>query len=448
VLELDLSKLEPHVVGPHTPDLARPVSRLGEDAKREGYPDRLSFSLIGSCTNSSYEDIARAVDVAEQAIAHGTKAASPLMVTPGSEQIRATIERDGFMQKLSTIGATVLANACGPCIGQWKRADLEAQGKAAAPNSILTSYNRNFPKRNDGNAATMAFIGSPELVVAMALAGRLSFNPLADSLPGKDGAPWKLSPPKKAPELPPGGFVRDITGYLAPAEEGSAAEVKVDPQSDRLQILEPFPKWNGRDFEACPLLLKAKGKCTTDHISQAGVWLRFRGHLDKISDNMYLGAVNAFTGQPGTAKNQLTGERGQPAPKVAREYKAKGLRWVVVGDQNYGEGSSREHAAMSPRLLGAAAILVRSFARIHETNLKKQGLLPLTFADPKDYDRVLEDDRVSIVGLAALAPGRPLTVRLHHADGKTEEFPAKHTLNEEQIGWFRAGSALNVLRQR
>jgi aconitate hydratase len=448
VLELDLSKLEPHVVGPHTPDLARPVSRMAEAVKKEGYPDELSFSLIGSCTNSSYEDIARATDVAEQAIAHGAKAVSPLMVTPGSEQIRSTIERDGQMARLQQIGATVLANACGPCIGQWKRADMDAKAGNARKNSILTSYNRNFPKRNDGFAETAAFIGSPEVVVAYALAGRLSFNPATDEIKGKDGKGWKLSPPKKAPELPPNGFVRSLSGYVAPAEDGSKVQVKVDPQSDRLQILEAFAAWDGRDFEGCPLLLKARGKCTTDHISQAGVWLRYRGHLDKISDNMYLGAINAFTGQAGTTLNQLTGGKNESIPKVARGYKAKGLRWVVVGDQNYGEGSSREHAAMSPRLLGAAAILVRSFARIHETNLKKQGLLPLTFANPADYDKVQESDQVSVLGLSKLAPGEALTVRLHHADGKADDISVRHTLNAEQIAWFKAGSALNILRKK
>ncbi len=448
VLELDLSKLEPHIVGPHTPDLARPVSKMAEAVKKEGYPDRISFSLVGSCTNSSYEDIARAADVADQAIAHGSKAAGPVMVTPGSEQIRATIERDGLMAKLNAIGSTVLSNACGPCIGQWKRADVDAKAKSIEKNSILTTYNRNFPKRNDGFAETMAFIASPEITVAMAIGGRMSFNPLTDPIVGKDGKEWKLTPPKKAPELPPNGFVRSVEGYHPPAEDGSSVAVKVAPDSDRLQILEPFAKWDGKDFEKCPLLLKAKGKCTTDHISQAGVWLRYRGHLDKISDNMYLGAINAFTGAAGTTVNQLSGEKNVTTPKVARDYKAKGLRWVVVGDQNYGEGSSREHAAMSPRLLGAAAILVKSFARIHETNLKKQGVLPITFANAADYDKVQEGDRVSVLGLATMAPGKPLAVKLHHADGKTDEFPVKHTFNDEQLGWFKAGSALNILRKK
>ncbi|NUN47972.1 MAG: aconitate hydratase [Candidatus Brocadiae bacterium] len=448
VLELNLSTLEPHVVGPHTPDLARPVSKMAEAVRKEGYVDDISFSLIGSCTNSSYEDIARAADIAQQGIDHGAKTAAPLMVTPGSEQIRATIERDGLMQKLNAVGGTVLANACGPCIGQWKRADEVGKAKPARKNSILTSYNRNFPKRNDGSAETAAFIASPEVVVAMALGGRMSFNPLTDPLRGADGREWKLAAPKKAPELPPDGFVRNLSGYTAPPEDGSAVAVAVDLQSDRLQILDPFRAWDGKDFVECPLLLKAKGKCTTDHISQAGVWLRFRGHLDKISDNMYLGAINAFTGQPGTTLNQVTGEKNLPVPAVARDYRARGLRWVVVGDQNYGEGSSREHAAMSPRLLGAAAILVKSFARIHETNLKKQGLLPLTFADPADYDRVREGDRISILGLAALAPGKPVAVKLHHADGTAEEIQARQTLNDEQVAWFRAGSALNILKQR
>ncbi len=443
VIEIDLSTLEPHVVGPHTPDLARPVSKLGEDAAREGYPDHISVALIGSCTNSSYEDISRAADIAKQAEAHGSKVASDLLVTPGSEMIRATIERDGQMEDLQKIGGTVLANACGPCIGQWQRDDL----KAGEKNSIITSFNRNFPKRNDGSADTMAFIASPEVVIAYGLAGRLSFNPLTDSVTGDDGTEYRLTPPALAPELPANGFVRDVSGYVAPPEDASAVEVKVAPDSPRLQVLEPFPAWAGNDFTRMHLLAKTQGKCTTDHISPAGPWLRFRGHLDRISDNAFLGAVNAFTGQPGKGLNQVTGERDESFPNTARDYKERGLRWVVVGDTNYGEGSSREHAAMSPRYLGAAAIIVRSFARIHESNLKKQGVLPLTFSDPTDHDKVREADRVSIAGLSTLAPGKSLEATLHHDDGSEDRVRLRHTLNEEQVGWFKAGSALNLLQR-
>ena len=444
VVEIDLSKMEPHIVGPHTPDLARPVSQLAKDVEREGYPDKVSVALIGSCTNSSYEDISRAADVAEQAQAHGAKVVSPLLVTPGSEMIRATVERDGQLKQLEEAGADVFANACGPCIGQWKR-----EGVAAGEdNSIVTSFNRNFPKRNDGNAATMAFIGSPEIVMAYGLAGRLSFNPLTDTLKAADGTEYKLQPPGQASDLPPDGFVRDELGYLAPPGDGTGVEVKVAENSKRLQLLEPFPGWDGDDFLKAPVLLKAKGKCTTDHISPAGPWLAYRGHLDKISDNTFLGAVNAYTGEVGKGLNQVTGEKDQPFPKVARDYGSRGLRWVVVGDSNYGEGSSREHAAMSPRHLGAAAVIVRSYARIHESNLKKQGLLPLTFADPADYDKVQETDRISITGVASIAPGRPVSAILHHADGGEERIELRHTLSEEQFAWFKAGSALNLLRDR
>ena len=443
VIEIDLSTLEPHVVGPHTPDLARSVSKLGEDVAREGYPDHISVALIGSCTNSSYEDISRAADIAKQAEAHGSKVASDLLVTPGSEMIRATIERDGQMEDLQKIGGTVLANACGPCIGQWQRDDL----KAGEKNSIITSFNRNFPKRNDGSADTMAFIASPEVVIAYGLAGRLSFNPLTDSVTGDDGTEYRLTPPAPAPELPANGFVRDVSGYVAPPEDASAVEVKVAPDSPRLQVLEPFPAWAGNDLTRMHLLAKTQGKCTTDHISPAGPWLRYRGHLDRISDNAFLGAVNAFTGQPGKGLNQVTDERDESFPNTARDYKERGLRWVVVGDTNYGEGSSREHAAMSPRYLGAAAIIVRSFARIHESNLKKQGVLPLTFSDPTDYDKVREADRVSITGLSTLAPGKSLEATLHHGDGSEDRVRLRHTLNEEQVGWFKAGSALNLLQR-
>ena len=444
VVEIDLSRLEPQIVGPHTPDLARPVSAMAKEVEDKGYVDQISDSLIGSCTNSSYEDMGRATDVAEQARAHGMKISVPLLVTPGSEQIRATIERDGQMESLEAIGGTVLANACGPCIGQWKREGVP-EGQ---PNTIVTSFNRNFPRRNDGSAETMNFITSPEMVIAYALAGRLSFNPITDTLTAADGSAFKLSPPKPAPDIPSNGFLRGQDVYLPPAETGDDVEVLVSSGSNRLQVLEPFQAWDGKDFIELPILLKAKGKCTTDHISPAGPWLRFRGHLDNLSDNMFLGAANAYTGEASKGLNQLSGERGQPLAQTARDYKARGLRWVVIGDENYGEGSSREHAAMSPRLLGAAAIIVRSFARIHESNLKKQGLLALTFEDPADYDRVQETDRLSLVGLATLAPGKPVTCHLHHADGSREEIQLRHTLNAGQIEWFKAGTALNLLRQQ
>ncbi len=442
VIEIDLSTLEPHVVGPHTPDLARPISKLAEAVASEKYPNKISVALIGSCTNSSYEDISRVADVANQAKAHGAKMASPLLVTPGSEQIHLTIQRDGQMQAIEALGATVLANACGPCIGQWSRPEL----KPGEENVIVTSYNRNFPKRNDGNAGTLNFIGSPELVMAMGLAGRLDFNPLKDELVGADGKKYRLHAPAPAPEIPAKGFVKDEHGYQAPAKDPTKVQVQVAPDSKRLQLLEPFAPWNGRDITGAPLLLKAKGKCTTDHISPAGPWLRFRGHLNNISDNMFLGAINAFTGEAGKGKSQITGAT-EAFPAVARAYKAAGQPWVVVGDENYGEGSSREHAAMEPRYLGGAAILARSFARIHETNLKKQGLLPLKFADKKDYEKVREDDRIDVLGLQTLAPGKPLTVVLHHKDGTKDQFQVTHTFNAEQVQWFRAGSALNVLRQ-
>ena len=442
VVEIDLSALEPYIVGPHTPDLARPVSRLAADVAKEGYPDRVSAALLGSCTNSSYEDISRAADVAAQAHARGDEASVTFLVTPGSEQVRATIERDGQMATLESIGATVLANACGPCIGQWKRSDVQP-GEA---NSIVSSFNRNFPKRNDGSAATLSFLTSPEMVVAYALAGRLSFNPLSDELQAPDGTTYKLQPPGPAPEVPEKGFTRGAEGYVAPPQDGSGVTVHVSPDSGRLQLLEPFPAWDGNDFTKLHVLLKAKGKCTTDHISPAGMWLAYRGHLDKISDNAFLGAVNAFTGEAGKGLNQLTGEREVAFPKVARAYKAANARWVAIGDSNYGEGSSREHAAMSPRFLGAAAVITRSFARIHESNLKKQGVLPFTFADPSAYDRVQETDRISITGLAALTPGATVRAVLHHANGSEEPIELRHTMNRDQIEWFKAGSALNTLR--
>ncbi len=446
VIEIDLSTLEPHLVGPHTPDLARPVSAMAGAVESEDYPDDISVALIGSCTNSSYEDVSRVTDVVRQAKKGGAaKARIPFLVTPGSEQIRATIERDGQIAELEGFGATVLANACGPCIGQWQRDEI----KPGMKNTIVTSFNRNFPRRNDGNEATLAFIGSPEIVAAYAVTGRLSFNPLTDEVEAADGRRFRLTPPAPAPDLPANGFVRDTAGYLDPPEDGSSVEIRISPDSRRLAVLEPFKAWDGKDFEKLPLLLKARGKCTTDHISPAGPWLRFRGHLDNISDNMFTGAVNAFTGETGTTRDLLEGAAdARPVPEVARGYKAAGTKWVVVGDENYGEGSSREHAAMSPRLLGAAAVIVRSFARIHESNLKKQGVLPLTFCDPADYDKVQERDRISITGLAGLTPGGEVTVVLHHGDGSRDTVRSRHSLNAEQIDWFKAGSALNVLKAK
>jgi aconitate hydratase len=442
IVELDLSKLEPHLVGPHTPDLARPVSEVAKAAKTNDYPDRISVALVGSCTNSSYEDITRAADVAEQASEHGMKMAAPLLVSPGSEQIMATIERDGQMETLQKAGATVLANACGPCIGQWRRTEIEKGER----NTIVTSFNRNFPGRNDANPETLAFIGSPEIVMAYGLAGRLSFNPLRDTLRSPDGKEWKLEAPRPAPDLPSQGFVFAREGYEAPAADASKVDVAIKSGSERLEKLIPFSPPKADEYRNMPLLLKTKGKTTTDHISPAGPWLRYRGHLDKISDNMFTGAINAFTGGRGETRNPLNGGGPRPVPEVARAIKASGRKWVVVGDDNYGEGSSREHAAMSPRLLGAGAIIARSFARIHETNLKKQGLLPLTFADPADYEKVRETDTVSLEGIADLAPGKPVTAVFHHEDGGTDRTELRHTLSEEQIAWFRAGSALNVLR--
>lgn len=442
VIEIDLDALEPLLVGPHTPDLAHPVSRMAADTAAGDWPDTLTAALIGSCTNSSYEDIGRAADVARQALAHGAEVKTTLWVTPGSEQIEATIERDGQMQTLQDLGATVLANACGPCIGQWQRKDGDGGGR----NSIVSSFNRNFAKRNDGNPKTHSFIGSPEITIAYALAGRLSFNPMADELVAGDGSTFRLQPPAPAPDIPANGFVFKAEGYVAPPEDGTGINVDVAPDSKRLQLLQPFSAWNGKDLSNLPVLLKAKGKCTTDHISQAGPWLRFRGHLDNISDNLFLSAVNAFSPDPGFGIDINTGE-SKPLPQLARSYKDRGVSWIAVGDENYGEGSSREHAAMEPRHLGCVAVLVRSFARIHETNLKKQGVLPLVFSDPADYEKINVDDRVSITGLAELSPGEPVTVELNHADGTKETFEATHSLNDEQIQWFKAGSALNVLRK-
>jgi aconitate hydratase len=442
VVRLDLSTLEPYVVGPHSPDRARPIGRLAAEVAdpKNAFRDDVSTALIGSCTNSSYEDMSRAADVAEQAKAHGLKAAVPFLATPGSEQVRATIERDGQMQSLKDINAVVLANACGPCIGQWRRA-TEA---SAVPNTIVTSYNRNFPMRNDGQPTTMNFIGSPEIVTAIAVAGRLSFNPLLDTLVGADGKPFKFAPPRSAPEVPAQNFVQGRSAYIAPPASGSTIVLKVDPCSERLQLMEPWPAWDGRDFLEMPVLMKTKGKTTTDHISPAGPWLRYRGHLDKFSDNMLMGGTNAFTAEVGKGKNVLTGETGQAISAIARSYKSQGVKWVIVGDSNYGEGSSREHAALSPRLLGGAAVIARSFARIHESNLKKQGLLALTLQSPADYDKIREDDRLSLVGLAALAPGKPVACLVKHADGTTETLQLSHSFGASQLEWFRRGSALNL----
>jgi len=438
VIEIDLDALEPQVVGPHTPDLAWGLSRLAAEAGRRGYPLEISAALIGSCTNSSYEDITRAAEIAEQALSRGAKLKTPLYITPGSEQVFATIQRDGQLETLEKLGAEVLANACGPCIGQWKR---EQEG----PNTIVTSFNRNFPKRNDGNPDTHAFIGSPEVVMAYALTGRLDQNPLGVEIDGESGSSFVLREPKPAPEVPENGFVFKAEGYQAPPADRSGVEVRIDPASERLAKLEPFAAWNGEDYVDLPVLLKAVGKCTTDHISMAGPWLRFRGHLDNISNNLFIGANNAATDKPGTGVNVFTGETAS-LPDVARAYKAKGEPWVVVGDENYGEGSSREHAAMEPRHLGGVAIIVRSFARIHETNLKKQGVLPLTFTDPADYDRVKPDDRITL-RVKGITAGRPVTAVLKHVDGSTEEITLNHSLNPEQLEWFKAGSALNKLRK-
>lgn len=438
VYEIDLSVLEPHLVGPHTPDLARPISKIAEEAKVQNWPTKLSSALIGSCTNSSYEDIGRSAMIAEQAMAIGVKMAQPFLVSPGSTQIQNTITRDGQMKTFEAVGATVLANACGPCIGQWKRDDVKSGDK----NTILTSFNRNFRGRNDANMETLSFIGSPEIVMALGLAGRIDFNPLTDELVGPTGK-VKLKAPS-APELPEKGFVPDVEGYQKP--EGATATVAVSPISDRLQLLTPFSKWDGQDFENQLVLAKAKGKCTTDHISPGGKWLNYRGHLDNISNNMLLGADNAFiTGEIGKGHNQLTGDKKEFA-QVAREYQKAGRGWMIIGDENYGEGSSREHAAMSPRFLGCTAVITKSFARIHETNLKKQGVLALTFVQPKDYDKIQEKDILSIRGLQGLAPGKNLNLEAKHADGSVDVIEVKHTYNAEQLKWFKAGSALNLIR--
>ena len=441
IIEIDLSKLEPHIVGPHTPDLARPISDMARDVGSENYVDSISVALIGSCTNSSYEDMSRAADLAEQAKSHGVKSKIPLLVTPGSEQIRGTIERDGQMKSLTDIGATVLANACGPCIGQWNRPEIIEDQR----NTIVTTFNRNFPGRNDGRRNTLNFIGSPEMIIALSLGGRLSFNPMRDDLVAPDGTRFKLDPPGHAPDVPDGGFVVPDGVYVRPPANRKEVKVVIDPDSSRLQRLEPFPAWDGEDFEDLVVMVKASGKCTTDHISPAGAWLSLRGHLDNLSDNMLLGAVNAFNGKVGVGKNALTGQTEQFAA-IARQYKERQVGWAIVGDHNYGEGSSREHAAMTPRYLGCAVVIARSMARIHETNLKKQGILALTFSDPDDYQKIQEDDRITIPGLGQLAPGRQVRCVVLHADGARDEILLNHSYNETQLGWFRAGSALNVLR--
>jgi aconitate hydratase len=439
VIEINLSELEPHLNGPFTPDLATPISKMKEEAVKNNWPLKIDYGLIGSCTNSSYEDISRAASLAKQVADKKLKTKSHFTITPGSETVRYTIERDGFIDLFEKINATVFANACGPCIGMWDREGAEKEER----NTIVHSFNRNFSKRADGNPNTLAFVGSPELVTAMAIAGDLTFNPMTDTLINEDGMEVKLDEPT-GNELPPKGFAVDDPGYQAPAADGSGVNVIVDPKSERLQLLAPFEPWDGKNITGAKLLIKAFGKCTTDHISMAGPWLRFRGHLDNISNNMLIGAVNAFNQKANSVKNQLSGTY-EAVPAVARAYKAAGIPSIVVGDHNYGEGSSREHAAMEPRFLGVKAVLVKSFARIHETNLKKQGMLALTFANEADYDKIQEDDVISITNLVDFAPGVPLTLEFKHNDGTIDTIVANHTYNEGQVGWFKAGSALNLI---
>ena len=443
IIEIDLAKLEPHIVGPHTPDLARPISQLADDVKNKNYPDNISVALIGSCTNSSYEDMSRSASLAKQAQSKGIKSKIPLLVTPGSEQIRATIERDGQIDSLKSIGATVLANACGPCIGQWHRPEL----KHGERNTIVTSYNRNFPGRNDGKRETMNFIASPELVTALALGGNLSFNPLNDSLIASDGTKFRLVPPERAPDVPDREFVNVENIYLSPSENPDTIQVLIDPESERLQKLEPFTAWDGQDLNNLHIIMKAKGKCTTDHISPAGPWLRLRGHLDKLSDNLLLGAVNAFNDEVGKSKNSLT-NKIENCAEIARQYKKQNISWIIIGDDNYGEGSSREHAAMTPRYLGCKAVIAKSFARIHETNLKKQGVMALTFDNPEDYEKIHEDDRISINSLSDISPGKSVDCTIEHVDKTSEKIILNHSYNDLQIEWFRAGSAMNFLRKK
>ncbi|MCE2847504.1 MAG: aconitate hydratase [Sphingobacteriales bacterium] len=442
VYEINLSDLEPHLNGPFSPDLATPISKMKEAAAANGWPTKVEVGLIGSCTNSSYEDISRAASLAEQAVSKKLKPKAEYMITPGSEQVRYTIDRDGFIATFDKIGGKVFANACGPCIGMWSRMGSEKQEK----NTIVHSFNRNFKARNDSNPNTYAFVGSPELVTALALAGDLTFNPLTDTLMNSEGQAVKLDPPT-GDELPKTGFAVEDAGYQGPAVDGSGVQVVVSPTSDRLQLLDPFAPWEGADLKGLKLLIKAKGKCTTDHISPAGKWLKYRGHLDNISNNMLTGAINFFNEKANTVKNQLNGEIGE-VPAVQRAYKAAGVGSIVIGDENYGEGSSREHAAMEPRFLGVRAVLVKSFARIHETNLKKQGMLALTFANPADYDKIREDDQIDILGLTTFTPGVALTLALHHSDGSSEEITVNHTYNENQIEWFKAGGALNIIRSQ
>ncbi len=441
VIEIDLTTLEPHLNGPFTPDLATPISKMKAAAEANGWPTKIEVGLIGSCTNSSYEDISRAVSLAQQVIDKGLKLTSQFSITPGSELVRYTIERDGFLGVFDKVGATVFANACGPCIGMWARVGAEKAEK----NTIVHSFNRNFAKRADGNPNTFAFVGSPEIVTAMAIAGDLSFNPLTDTLTNDKGEQVKLDPPSGF-ELPLKGFDAEDPGYQAPAKDGSAIQVLVSTESKRLQLLDPFAAWEGKDLKGLNLLIKAKGKCTTDHISMAGPWLKFRGHLDNISNNMLIGAINFFNEKTDLVKNQLTGEYGT-VPSTQRAYKAAGIGSIVVGDENYGEGSSREHAAMEPRHLGVRAVLVKSFARIHETNLKKQGMLALTFNNKEDYNLLQEDDRIDIIGLETFAANQPLQIVLHHTDGSNHTIQVNHTYNDQQIEWFKAGGALNIIRQ-
>ncbi len=439
VVEINLSELEPHLNGPFTPDLATPISRMKEEAQKNGWPTHIEVGLIGSCTNSSYEDISRAASLARQVSDKGLKTKAEFTITPGSEQVRYTIERDGYIDTFEKIGAKVFANACGPCIGMWSRVGAERKEK----NTIVHSFNRNFQSRNDGNPNTYAFVCSPELVTALAIAGNLTFNPLTDTLTNEAGQEVRLDPPT-GDELPVKGFDVKDAGFVAPARDGSKVEVKVNPQSDRLQLLEPFKAWEGTDLKGLRLLIKAKGKCTTDHISMAGKWLKYRGHLDNISNNLLIGATNFFNDSINSVKNTLTGQYDE-VPKVQRYYKAQGIGSIVVGDENYGEGSSREHAAMEPRHLGVRVILVKSFARIHETNLKKQGMLALTFSNKEDYNKIQEDDKIDVIGLTEFTPERPLTLVLHHADGTSESISVNHTYNKNQIEWFKAGSALNLM---
>jgi len=438
-IEINLSELEPHVNGPFTPDLGNPISKLGANALENGWPTEVKVGLIGSCTNSSYEDMTRSANIAKQALAHGVKAKSIFTITPGSEQIRATIERDGIAETLREFGGIVLANACGPCIGQWDRQDVPKGEK----NTIVSSYNRNFTGRNDANPQTHSFVTSPELVTALTIAGDLRFNPVTDELIGADGKKFKLDDPY-GDELPADGFDPGTNTYQAPPHDGASLKVDVDPNSQRLQLLTPFDVFDGKDLVDMPILIKAKGKCTTDHISMAGPWLKYRGHLDNISNNMLIGAINEENGEANNVKNQITNEYG-PVPDTARNYKSQGIGWVVVGDENYGEGSSREHAALEPRHLGGRAIIVKSFARIHETNLKKQGMLPLTFENSADYDKIQPTDRISLLGLNDIAPGKPVVCEISHENGDKESINLLHTMNEGQIGWFKSGSALNKM---